>query len=78
MARKGEKIENVKRHLLNKGSITSWEAIGEYRVTRLSSIIFDLRKQGFDIVSIPIEFDGGRYTKYVYQKLTSKNFQNAK
>lgn len=34
----------IREHLLQKGSITSWEAIKEYGATRLSSIIFNLRK----------------------------------
>ena len=37
------------RHLKHNGSITSWEAIKEYGVTRLSAVIFDLRKQGWNI-----------------------------
>ena len=37
------------RHLRKYGSITSWEAIKEYGVTRLSAVIYDLRKQGWNI-----------------------------
>jgi hypothetical protein len=37
------KIEKVKNHLINNGTITSWEAIQLYRATRLSAIIYDLR-----------------------------------
>lgn len=37
------KIALVRKHLLEKGSITSWEAIQEYGATRLSAIIFILR-----------------------------------
>lgn len=39
------KKEKVKRHLLEHGSITSWEAITKYNATRLSDIIFCLRKE---------------------------------
>lgn len=39
----------VKQHLLIYGSITSWEAIERYGATRLSAIIYDLRKEGLDI-----------------------------
>ena len=38
------KHQKVREHLLEHGSITSWEAINLYGATRLSAIIFDLRK----------------------------------
>lgn len=34
----------VREHLLVNGTITSWEAIELYGATRLSAIIFNLRK----------------------------------
>jgi len=43
----------VLNHLREKGSITSMEAIECYGATRLSSIIFSLRKRGHDIETIP-------------------------
>lgn len=46
------KSQLVKDHLLEHGSITSWEAIQSYGATRLSSIIFNLRKNGYDIETI--------------------------
>lgn len=46
------KKEKVKRHLLKHGSITSWEAIMKYNATRLSDIIFCLRKEGYDIETV--------------------------
>lgn len=39
----------VLKHLQTKKYITSWEAIEEYGATRLSAIIFDLRKAGWNI-----------------------------
>lgn len=36
--------ERILNHLLNNGSITSWEAIKEYGCTRLSHYIWVLRK----------------------------------
>ena len=46
------KTKQVMEHLLEKGSITSWEAIEKYRATRLSSIIFNLRHHyGMNIIS---------------------------
>lgn len=43
--------EKILRHLRKYGSITSWEAITEYRITRLGAIIFELRKDGYIIDS---------------------------
>lgn len=43
--------EKVLRHLKQFGSITSWEAIMEYGITRLSAKIFNLRKEGYEIES---------------------------
>jgi len=37
------KTNAIQLHLIEKGSITSWEAIKEYGATRLSAIIFNLR-----------------------------------
>ena len=49
------KAQLVKDHLLEHGSITSWEAIEKYGATRLSAIIFNLRKKGYDIDSVRVE-----------------------
>lgn len=43
------KTQKVLEHLKTKGSITSWDAIQLYRATRLSAIIFNLRKRGMNI-----------------------------
>ncbi len=63
----------IKWHLKNYGHITSWEAIKEYGATRLSDIIFKLKKDGYNIHStdIKIETRFGRTTtisKYLYFK----------
>jgi hypothetical protein len=50
---KTTKTDQVLKHLKEKGSIDSWTAIQQYGATRLSAIIFNLRRRGFDIVSIP-------------------------
>lgn len=44
-------IEKVLRHLQQFGSITTWEAIQQYGITRLSDKIFRLRKSGVNIES---------------------------
>ena len=38
-------------HLMTQKSITSMEAFELYGATRLSAIVFDLRKMGYDIVT---------------------------
>lgn len=43
------KTKQIKEHLFDHGTITAWEAIQQYGATRLSDIIFRLRKQGYDI-----------------------------
>lgn len=39
----------VRQHLELHGEITSWEAIQKYAATRLSAIIFNLKKEGMEI-----------------------------
>lgn len=65
------KVELVLKHLKRYGSITSWRAIQSYRVTRLSSIIFNLKRKGYDIRTIMMDSDSeysSRYAKYVMLK----------
>lgn len=45
--------EAILWHLGTYKSITSWEAIKSYGVTRLSAIIFNLREEGYLIQSVP-------------------------
>ena len=39
------KTKAIQLHLIEKGTITSWEAIKEYGATRLSAIIYNLRNK---------------------------------
>ena len=41
----------IKEHLEKYGSITSMEAFQLYGVTRLSAVIYDLKKLGYDITT---------------------------
>lgn len=41
----------ILKHLLDFRAITTWEAIKEYGCTRLSAVIYNLRKEGWNIVS---------------------------
>ena len=44
----------VLNHLKKHGEITSMEAIENYGATRLSAIIFNLRKKGYDIDTVDV------------------------
>lgn len=54
----------VIRHLIDFGSITTWEAIQEYGITRLSARIFDIKKRGYKIID-QIEQSTNRYGETV-------------
>ena len=58
------KTRAVEEHLTKYGSITSWDAIEKYKATRLSAIIFNLRKK-YDIDTLMMEGEDSRYGKYV-------------
>lgn len=45
-------LDRVENYIKQRGSITSWEAIKEFGITRLSAVIYDLRNQrGLNIVT---------------------------
>lgn len=56
--------QQVLKHLQENGSITSWDAIMKYGATRLSGIIFNLRKVGYPIVSTIETNNGKHYARY--------------
>lgn len=63
------KTKAVQLHLLEKGNITSWEAIQEYGATRLSAIIFNLRHNyNMNIKSYTVEFTDRYGSKATYAK----------
>jgi len=69
-------------HLKTYGSITSYEAIKEYGATRLSAIIFNHRKEGYEIDSMPLtkKTRFGRNTtiaKYIYTRPINVDKQNS-
>ncbi len=60
----------VLNHLKDNGSITSMEAIENYGATRLSAIIFNLRKAGHNIETVSMGMTDRyghqvNYAKYV-------------
>ena len=54
VTKKITKKQMVLDHLKNHGSITSMEAIDNYGATRLSAIIFNLRKEGYSIDTLDV------------------------
>lgn len=63
----------VLNYMLDFDTITSWEAIREFGATRLSAIIFNLRKKGFVIENEWIETknrygDSVRFVEYRLNK----------
>jgi hypothetical protein len=52
MASATNKTKEVLKHLQTYGTITSMEAINLFGATRLSAIIFNLRKKGYNIISV--------------------------
>lgn len=68
------KTEAVALHLIEKGNITSWEAIKEYGATRLSAIIFNLRnRRDMNIRTEKIDFTDrfgskASYAKYILEE----------
>jgi hypothetical protein len=60
--------EAVIEHLKKKKSLTSWEAITLYGITRLASIIFNLRAEGYSIFTKKEGNDKARWAKYVLMK----------
>ena len=71
---------DVLNYLKKNGSITQLEAYNKFPapITRLSSVIYDLRKEGYDITSEDIEGSNcyGKYSccKYILNKNNSLTF----
>lgn len=65
------KTSAVLNHLKKNGSITSMEAIEKFRATRLSAIIFNLRrKHNIDTLYMEVTDRYGnecRFAKYLYK-----------
>lgn len=67
--------EEVLNRLMKRGSITSMEAFERYGITRLSSIIYLLRKEGYNIATInqTITNRYGHRCDYAQYKLIKKD-----
>jgi|9_EtaG_2_1085328.scaffolds.fasta_scaffold123607_2 hypothetical protein len=75
MKKKLNKSKAILVHLLRYGTIDTWQAITKYKATRLSSIIYNLRMQGYDIESIWVEEKNKpRYVMYtLMQEFTGES-----
>ena len=74
------KRRKVELHLIEEGYITSWEAIEQYGVTRLSAVIYNLKHDGwtFETETIPFEDrfgDKGHYAKYIVKHVGKQTFK---
>lgn len=71
--KKINKTERVLKHLKEYGCITSLEAIDLYGATRLSAIIYNLRRRGYDIVTINMPFTDRFGSTAIYGKYILNN-----
>ena len=71
--KKTSKKEKVLEHLKKNGSITSLEAIDLYGATRLCAIIFNLRKEGYNIDTLDLAFVDRYGTKSHFGKYVLNN-----
>ena len=72
MSKKKSQTSEIIKLLRKQGYITSFEEIKKFGATRLSSIIFALRKRGFGIKTEMVQ-DKNRYghiTNYAIYRLT--------
>lgn len=62
----------VLRHLEKNRSITPLEAFGVYGIFRLAARIYELRKEGFNVVTTIMRDDNEKpYAKYVLARATN-------
>lgn len=68
--------DDILQELKTYNCITTWTAFQEYGITRLSAIIYNLRHEGYPIVSIPKKFKSrhGRYSRYVEYRLIDEDY----
>lgn len=64
--KKISKHQQVKNHLIKFGQITSWDAIKLYRATRLSAIIYNLKKEGLQIDTEMVNTKNTKFAIYKY------------
>lgn len=72
------KHDKIKEHLESGKSITSWEAIQKYNVTRLAAIIFNLKKDGMKIEKKDYskKNNSGQTTRFTEYKMITNTEDN--
>lgn len=65
--------EAILYHLNNFDCCTSYEVWQKYKITRLASIICNLRKEGYNIETMDVKFKNifggsGTFAKYIYHE----------
>ena len=76
MNKKLTQKEQVMNHLKTYGSLTSWDAIMEYGITRLSHHIYCLRNDGFIIPDERVQVETRLGRKTVISKYSLRNEVN--
>lgn len=57
--------DRVLKFMQDTGSITSWQAIQQFGITRLSAKIFNLRREGYEITN-EMRFAKNRYGEQIH------------
>ena len=65
--------KNILAHLQQHKSITPLEALNQYGCFRLSAVIFNLKKDGHNIVTHIIKKNKKRFAQYHYASETKIN-----
>lgn len=68
MAKEMAQWEKVLHYMEYYGGITSMDAFRFLGITRLSARIWELRRMGYEIESVPIHKNGVTFDKYVIKK----------
>lgn len=62
-------VKQILAYMKRKGSITSWDAFQDLKITRLSGRIKDMRDMGYEIDTVMEESEEGkRYGRYIIKK----------
>lgn len=64
MSERNSQCKTILEYLKEGHSITQLEATRMWDITRLAARISDLRKRGYDIVSVEVGKGFGRYVRY--------------
>lgn len=69
-------ISHVLNYMRTHDYITSMDAFSKYNITRLSSLIFILRKEGYDITSTAVRKNRKNYVEYRLNESNSDSRPN--